>query len=298
MIRRFFRSASLLALPVFLAVASSAFAQQKEVPLHRPQHEIAEDLASPDRLTASRALSDYMYVRKEERTRQLRDALALSLERENERTRAFYLSGEMPPPEEYNYMYGFHLAGDVLDLRDPAYIDVLLPWLGGSAMSPWIDMGKEAIQPVLEFVYAHEPGYEEDIVGGILLLQIMVDHWGLDAFSSSEQEQLRQIALRYISNENGLGNWSMLSRAINLASAIGDAELIRMAQAITEDEDELAKRSDNDEWIIDWIRGHVSRAVSGTRKPYRYLTPEEDGTRIDALYKKFVEDPEAFDSSE
>lgn len=299
MIRRFFRSASLLAFSIALATASFAlatasFAQQKEVPLHRPQSEIAEDLASSDRLTARRALSDYELVSIEEKTQELRAAAAQALRHENERTRQFYLSGERPPPEEYDYMYGFHLFEEVLTLRDPAYVDALLPWLCCGYHTGWIDMGEEAIRPVLRFVYANEPGYEEAVRGGIYVLQMMVDHWGLDAFSSSGQEQLRQIAFRHIANEDDLGEWANLMPAINLAYAIKDTDLVRMAQAIATDEDEMRKRRITDDWDINYLRGIVSAAVSGTLKPYRHLTPEEEEKRIEELYEKMMENPEEF----
>ncbi len=288
---------SLFALVVFL-IASSAFAQQKEAPLCLSQEEIAERLASPDRRVSSSVLSDYDAIPAKEQTQDLRDAATQALRYENERRREFYLSGEKPSPEKYNYMYGFRLASKVKQLRDPAYADALLPWLCCGNSPVWIDMGREAIRPVLEFVYANEPGYEEAIRGGIYVLQMMVDHWGLDAFDASEQEQLRQIAHRHIANEDDLGEWANLMPSIDLASAIEDAELIRMAQAIADDEDEMRKRRITSEYRLRDFQHTVSAVVSGARKPYRHLTPEENAKREEELYRKAMENPEEFDPFE
>ena len=246
--------------------ASSAFAQQRVA----DQEAISMELVSSDRAVMASAFEDYLNLPFEQRTPKLRAALVDALEIENERRRK-YLMGEGPHwALGHDDAIGLTLAGEVMDMRDPAYVDVLLPWLCCGGTPRWIDLGKEAVPPVLQYVYSNEPLDDHSMHGGVSVLQMMVDHWGLDAFTPSEREQLREIVLRYIS-VNALSHpWYLFIPAVDLASAIGDTELLQMAEAIANDEDELRKRQITDPWEIDYLREVVSKAVSGTREPYRH----------------------------
>ncbi len=277
------RSVSFFALLAIWLAPFPLFAQQKASVSTRSQQAVSMDLVSSDRAVMASAFEEYLRVSEEDRTPQLRAALVDALAIENERRRK-YLLGEGPHwalgPDD---AIGLTLSGEVMRMFDPAYIDVLLPWLCCGGYPDWIDMGQEAIRPVLQFVYANEPVNEGAMNGGLHVLTMMVDHWGLNAFNSAEQEQLREIALRYISNEDDLGEWFLLMPAIKLASAIRDIELIAMAEAIANDEDELYKRRITDDWDVNYLQQTVSEAVSGIREPYRHVPYEQYMQERDAL---------------
>ena len=233
------------------------------------------DLVSSDRAVMASSLEEYLNIPVEQRTPRFRAALVDALAIENERRKKYYL-GEGPHwalgPDD---AIGLRLFREVMAMRDPAYVDILLPWLCCGNSPGWIDLGKDAIRPVLQFVYANEPEYEESMYGGVSVLQKMIDHWGLDTFDSAEREQLRQIALRYILPNDLPDPWFLLMPAIELVSAMGDTELIEMVHEIANDEDELRKRLIISEYRLKDFKQTVSEVVSGTREPYRHVPYEQ-----------------------
>ena len=267
----FFRPTSLLMLLVLWVVSSLAFAQQKSSDTYRTQDDISMDLVSSDRAVMASAYEEYLSIPVEQRTPRMQVALVDALVIENERRRKYYL-GEGPHwalgPDD---AIGLGLFREVMRIRDPAYINVLLPWLCCGNSPAWIELGRNAIQPVLQFVYDNEPEYEESMFGGVSVLQKMVDHWQLDSFNSDQKKQLKEIALRYILPNDLSDPWFLFLPAVRLASAIEDIELIQMAENIVNDEDELRKRPHTDEWGIEYLRETVSEAVLGTREPYRHV---------------------------
>ena len=262
-------SAFLIVLSVFLLTASVASAQQKESPLLLPKEEIVDYLTSEDRSDMVLGLNRYVVLPEEERTPELREALVEGLRKENERRRAFHLS-------DRSYLYegddtsALALVGEVKEWRDPAYIDVLLPWLCCGSEPVWIDFGREVFRPILDFVYAAEPGYENSVIGGIGVLRIMVDYWGLDSFSDDERERMRQVVLRHISGEYMPERWDALSPAIVLAYSLGEADLLHVAQDVVNDEDELRRRGITYDDGMLLVRERLSKALAGTLKFPQY----------------------------
>ncbi len=272
----FFRSTSLLMLLVVWVASSLVFAQQKQSDISRSQEDISMDFVSSDRAVMASAYAEYFNIPVDQRTSRIKIALVDALAIENERRRKYYL-GQGPHwalgPDDN---IGLGLFREVMRMRDPAYVNILLPWLCCGNSPAWIELGRDAIQPVLQFVYDNEPEYENAMFGGVSVLQKMVDHWGLDAFSIFEQKQLREIAFRYIAPNDLFDPWFLFIPAVGLASAIEDIELIQMAENIVNDEDELRKRPHTDEWGIEYLRETVSEAVLGTREPYRHVPYERD----------------------
>ena len=217
-----FRSILLFALLVIWPAASSAYAQQKVIDSARTQEAVSMDLVSSDRAVMASALEEYLRIPVEQRTLRLRAALVDALAIENERRKKYYL-GEGPHwALGSDDAIGLRLFSEVMDMRDLAYVDVLLPWLCCGGEPAWIELGKNAFEPVLQFVSSNEFIEEHSMHGGVLVLQMMVDHWGLDSFSSAKREQLRQIAFRYISPNDLFDPWYLFLPAVRLASAIED----------------------------------------------------------------------------
>ena len=279
----FFRSTSLLMLLVVWVASSLVFAQQKESDITRSQEDISMDLVSSDRAVMASAYEDYLNIPVDQRTSRIKIALVDALAIENERRKKYYLGQGPHWSFGSDDAPGLGLFSEVMRMRDPAYVNVLLPWLCCGNSPAWIELGRDAIQPVLQFVYDNEPGYEESMFGGVSVLQMMVDHWGLDAFSTFEQKQLREIAFRYIAPNDLPDPWFLLMPAIELASSIKDIELIQMVQDIANDEDELRKRNITTIYRLRDFEQTVYEAVSGTREPYRYVPYERDLQENDIL---------------
>ena len=177
-----FRPTSFLTLFVVWLAASSALAQQKEIDSARTQELISMDLVSSDRAVMASAFEKYLRIPVEQQAPHFRAALVDALAIENERRKKYYL-GEGPHwalgPDD---AIGLRLFSEVMDMRDPAYVDVLLPWLCCGNSPAWIDLGEEVIRPVLQYVHSNEPLDDHSLHGGVGVLQMMVDHWGLGCF--------------------------------------------------------------------------------------------------------------------
>ena len=240
------------------------------------------DLVSSDHEVMASALEDYLRVSPEERTPQLRAALVRGLAMENERRREFFLS-DAPYLYDGKGNSGLDLYGEVMEMRDPATINVLLPWVCCGDSDDFIDFGRQVFQPLLQFVLAAEPGYEESMTGGLWVLRMMVDHWGLDSFSLIEREQLRQIVFRHISGDYMSDHWSSLLYAVYLAASIEDTELMQMAQSIVNDENELRRRRITDDWSLEYLEQAVSDAIAGTLQLRQYVPRKQRMIEREAL---------------
>lgn len=282
-----FRLVSLLVLLVIWLSASSAFAQQKANKLARAHEDISMDLVSNDRAVMASALEEYLNISEEQRTHRLKVALVDALAIENERRRRYYLEERPYRTFDSDDTIGLRLFKEVRRMRDLAYIDLLLPWLCCGGEPAWIEFGIDVFDHVLNFVFYNEFMEDHALHGGVLVLTMMVDHWGLDSFNPDQREKLRKIADKYIKINDLYDPWYLFLPATELASAIGDNELIEMANFIVHDDNELRKRPHTDIWGVEYLQKTVLEAVSGTRKPYSHEP-----------YEQYLQEREALDISD
>ncbi len=225
----------------------------------------------------SRNAIGYLHLSVDERTPEVRNALVKALENENERRKQFHLS-EAPYLYEGDDTSALELARQVTDLRDPATIPVLLPWLCCGWADDLIDLGRASFEPVLRFVEAGEPGTENALWGGLGALRMMVDHWGLDSFSGSERARMSKLVSRYLANEgvteSGDG-WSELQMAIRLAASLQESALLQEAQRIVYDESELGKRGIMEPDLRQILQKTVAQALAGTLELRQYVPYEQ-----------------------
>jgi len=249
-------------------------------------------------------LSRYVILPEEERTSELREALVEGLRKENERRREFFLcvsenidpygDHDCPALYEGDDTSALTLAGEVKEWRDPAYIDVLLPWLCCGGEPVWIDFGREVFRPILDFVYAAEPGYEASMTGGLDVLRMMVDYWGLDSFSDEERERMRQLAFRYIAGEHMSEHWPALGVATELAYSLQATDLLHMAQSVVNDEDELRRRGITYDDGMLLVRETVSDVLAGTldRPQYEDYLEWKKGVEQQMMEFRMLQDSE------
>ena len=231
--------------------------------------EVVEQLVSSDHTISLKGIDDYVSLPSDQRTPKVKSALIKALENENERVRRIVLHGDDAMPmykDEGSAERALALVREVLHLRDPSTIPLLLPWPFDNEI---IDFGRQAFEPVLTFVETSQPGTTNlDISNRLFTLRMMVDHWGLSSFSVSELERMKRVATKYIV---GLEIFTM-NRAISLASSLQEVELLQMANVLLNSEEEIAKHRDIDR---DWVMNTVTSALMGTLNERQYVPYEQ-----------------------
>ncbi len=232
--------------------------------------EVIRQLTSLDYRTAFGGLNNYLRLPEDQRTPAVNAALVQALKNENERIRSITLrrGEEMPVYEDHGSAEAsLSLVQEVYELRDPSTIPVLLPWRGWN--DEMIDFGRKAFEPVLRFVEGPPSGTTRNAIAGRLYtLRMMVDYWGLDTFSTSEHQRMKEVAIKYIVNSE----FSTMSNAIRLAASLQEEALLQMANALINDDAEMAKREVGNRDVLQKI---ASQALAGTLKERQYVPYEE-----------------------
>ena len=256
-------------LPLFLSLFSVCTVHAQKSMGATPDGVIRQ-LTSSDYRTVLDGLADYMSLPKNQRTPAVKAALVQALKNENERIRSIILTrgDAMPVYEDHGSAEGaLLLVREVYELQDPTTIPALLPWRGGN--DEIIDFGRQAFEPVLRFIEESPPGtMRNSIAGRLYTLRMMVDYWGLDTFSTSEHQRMKQVAAKYIVNPE----FSTMSNAISLAASLQERALLQMANVLVNDDAEMAKREVGNR---DRLQEIASQALAGTLEERQYVPYEE-----------------------
>jgi hypothetical protein len=177
---------------------------------------------------------------------QLRSALITALEREARLHRQRYeadLRGQPLPPIE-NPRLAATLAQIVVDLRDPRAIPALVEALGHDLSIPraLASFGEQAATHVAAAVNSPEsPDFLVD--HGLIALRFMVERSGERPLPDSVLEGIRRVA-EYRLEEPGreLESGVTLGRAIDLAVALNDPDLINIVEALASNPAEVIAR--------------------------------------------------------
>ncbi len=240
------------------------------------------DLVSSDYEVMAYALEDYLRVPADQRTPQLRAALVQALAMENERMEQL-IGSTSSHLDEGTHDVPLVLFEAVLELRDPTTIPILLPWMCCGLDDELIDFGKQAFVPALEFVLEGGPKVRASAEGFLWTLRMMVDYWGIDSFSSAEFQQLKQIALHYLSEDELIYDWLVLTNAIALAVSLQDPELMRIVESIANDEDEIRRRKITYEYGIKTVQKTASEGLAGTLQLRQYVPYTQRQAEREAL---------------
>ncbi len=232
--------------------------------------EIIQKLISQDYKVAFDGLNDYMRLSEDQRTSGVKSALVQALKNENERARSVIMQkGEYLPiyTSEGEAEGALYLVKEVYKLQDPDTIPLLLPWCQtGDYM---IDFGRQAFEPVLSFVEKPPAGITRLQIGSCInTLRMMVDYWGMSAFSKSEHQRMKQVAEKYIEKIHFI----TMDYAISLAYSLQESSLLEMASTLINNDAEMAKRRVSN---IDWLRKTTSQALAGTLVERQYVPYEE-----------------------
>ena len=243
--------------------------------------EIVRRLTNSDYRIAFAGVESYMVFSPDQRTPAMKAALVQALKNENERIRQIELRRD-----EWSPIYKSHgsaegalfLVEEVYALKDPATIPLLLPWMCCGGDDEMIGFGRQAFEPVLGFLEMPPPGTTQSALsGGLFTLRMMVDYWGLGTFSTSERERMKQVAAKYIVDYDSNpeeNSSSHITYAISLAASLQEVALLQMAQALVNNDTEIAKRGFSDR-TIGWLQETVSKALTGTLEERQYRQYEE-----------------------
>lgn len=244
--------------------------------------EIVRLLTHSDYRIAFGGVNSYMVFPPDQRTPAMKAALVQALKNENERTLQIVLQRDewLPIYEDHGSVEtAWFLVKEVYALKDPSTIPLLLPWQRYGGHDEMIDFGRQAFEPVLKFLETPQPGIDQSaLAGGIFTLHMMVDYWGLNTFSVSERDRMKQVAAKYIvsydpnpeKNLEGLIAWG-----IGLAASLREGALLQMAHALINDDAEMAKRGITDS---EWLLETAEKALAGTLERRQY-TPYEERRR-------------------
>lgn len=268
---------------VFLVSAVPIYSQQRVVEPSRTQDAIAMDLVSQDHDVMAFALADYLRVPPEKRTLQLRTALVQALVMENKRMERLIGSASSHLGED-THDVPLVLLEAVLELQDPDTIPVILPWMCCGLDDELIDFGKQqAFAPALKFVLDGGPKVRASAESFLWTLRMMVDYWGITSFSHAERQQLKQVALHYLSEDDLIYDWLVLTNAIALAISLQDPELLQIVESIANDEDEIRRRKITYEYGIKTVRKTASEGLAGTLQLRQYVPYEQRKAEREAL---------------
>ena len=241
--------------------------------------EIVRQLTNSDYRIAFSGVESYVSLSPDQRTPAMKTALVQALKNEIERIRQIELRSDEPSltyKDHGSAEMAFFLVEEVVALKDPATIPLLLHWRGFNDEK--IDFGRQAFEPVLKFLEMPPPGATRNaLIGNLFTLRMMVDYWGLGTFSMSERMRMKQVAAKYIvdydPNPEKNSHFQII-RAVSLAASLQEASLLHMAAALVNNDAELAKRGFGG-LAITRLQENATKALAGTLEERQHRPFEE-----------------------
>ncbi len=257
--------------PVFLAVfclaTSSAFAQADRGVALKAQSQLLLELRSDDPKVMVRALEDVLYrISPEERTEETKTALIETLERMS----PYSESSLLADPEfaaEIDHELPLRLLKDgVLPLEDPSAARAIAGMLdtGGSATNAMIAMGPVAADVILSMLRHPDNPENMAVLGPQITLRMMIDYYGLDAFTDRQRSQMKELVLSQFGRDNFDEDWRPLRLAIELAGSLEDSELMDFVELVANDQDIMIRSGIVYEWALDSVQQTALDALAGT----------------------------------
>jgi hypothetical protein len=153
------------------------------------------------------------------------------------------------------------LARLVAELRDPAAIPALTAALftGPLVARALADFGEQAAAPVL-LAAGMRQGWYDTVDGGLIALRLMVEQRTQRTLSPRTLARIRTVAEQRLT---GPQYFTTLSRAIDLASVLGDARLRAIVERLASDPAELAARGIENPELITRVQEHATSRLAG-----------------------------------
>jgi len=239
-------------------------------------NQVAHDLTHAERDRRIQGLNAYVRVPLEARTEELKSALIQSLELELDMGRAIATSKIPPLPWDNNHDFRFGLVSEILTLKDPDTIPVLVRTINmaGSVAASLADFGRLALPTLVACIDGQQPALEKTIDIVLITLRIMVQRNGLNYFNPQERVTLRSIAHRFLDLKPGefptdteIVTWQesdefwraiRLGGAMQLAWVLNEPVLREKVTAIATDPEALRERGLNAKQVR-YLKGRFER---------------------------------------
>ncbi len=265
-------------------IVSSGFAQEDRSVAPKSQSQLVSELLSDDPHVMAEALSEITHrIPPEERSAGIRNALIRALERMNQ-YRDSSLLADPDFMEEIDHELNLRLLKDgVLPLNDPAAADAIAGQLdtGASAANAMIEMGPSGTDAILRMLQHPDNPQNMEVVGPTLTLRMMVDYWGIDAFTAEQRAQMKELVLSQLNRQSVKGEFNYFSYAIQLGASLKDPELRAFIETVAEDRNVILQRGITDEWAINRIQGYSRDGLAGKPIPPQYA-PRMDEPQLDS----------------
>ncbi len=228
------------------------------------QRTIAQQLLDQDNVAArNKALDMAQTVGAQNASPELRAALMTTLAREGQRHAERYEAGrrgeELEPMADPEFIA--RVSRVVIELQDPQTIPALTGALATGIQVPraLARFGEQAAPAVLRTV-ADPDGWYDAVGGGLITLRFMVEGAATRPLSSGVRDQIRRVAKERLT---GKQHFTILWRAIDLASVLKDAELTRIVETIASDANEVAARGVDDPEVVELTQKRAADLIAG-----------------------------------
>ena len=260
-------------------IVSSVFAQEDRSIAPKSQSQLVSELMSDDPHVIAAALSEITHrIPPEERSAGIRNALIRALERMNQ-YRESSLLADPNFVEESDHELNLRILKDgVLPLDDPAAADAIAGQLdtGASARNAMIEMGPSGADVILRMLRHPDNPENMEVVGPTITLRVMVDYWGIDAFTMDQRAQMKELVLLQLNRQSVEGEFNYFNYAVQLGASLNDPELRAFIETVAEDRNVILQRGITDEWAINQIQQDARDGLVGKSIPPQYSPRMEE----------------------
>lgn len=251
---------------ILCLISSSALAQQDRNVAIKSQSQLVSDLLSDDPHLMTEAINEITSrIPPEERSDNMRNALIKALENLNQYRKSSLLA-DPDFLQDADHELNLRLLKDgVLPLNDPAAVNAIAGQLdtGASARDAMIEMGPSSVDAIFHML-AHPDNPENmEVVGPTLTLRVMVDYFGIDAFTNDQLRQMKKLVLSQLRRQSLRGEFNYFNYAVQLGISLKDTELRMLIATIATDRKIILQRGITDEWAINRIQKDARDGLAG-----------------------------------
>lgn len=262
----------------------SAFAQEHRNVVLKSQSQLASDLLSDDPLLISEALNEITSrIPLEQRSADMRNALIKALENMNQyRESSLLFNSDFMQNADHELNLRL-LKDGVLPLNDPAAADAIAGQLdtGASARNAMIEIGPSGVDAILRMLQHPDNPENMEIVGPVITLRVMVDYFGIDAFTDDQIRQMKELVLSQLNRHSIEGEWNYFIYAIQLGASLKYPELRVFIESVANDRSIILERGITGDWTIDRIQSDARDGLAGKLIPPQY-SPKQEEAHIDS----------------
>jgi hypothetical protein len=251
--------------PALLLAAILLFgstAQPLQAQVQPDQRAIARDLVSSDRDVRLRGLIHAERIRPDEFTSELRNSVILALRSESALRQArwgAYRRGEELEPITDD-LYG-RLIERAVAFGDPAAIPALAEAVGtgNMAIRALVGFGEQAVPALVKHLY--DPDIIPYHIGsGLIALRMIVERATDRPLTQVSQARIRSTTHRFLTEGEGSVT---LGRAIDLAVALDDDELMGIVRSFASDPDAIRARGIDDPERVAALQRRAQERLDG-----------------------------------